>query len=60
MGLGAVKLDAMAASIRLVQGLLRRDTVEASFESQSRKIRFLNPELNLINTQGARALPERS
>jgi 5,10-methylenetetrahydromethanopterin reductase len=50
MGLGAVKLDDMAAYIRLVQGLLRRDTVEWDFEGHRRKIRFLNPELDLINT----------
>ena len=41
----------MAAYIRLVQGLLRRETVEWDFEGQHRKIRFLNPELDLINTQ---------
>lgn len=51
MGLGAVKLDDMATYIRQVQGLLRRETVEADFEGQSRKIRFLNPEPDLINTQ---------
>jgi 5,10-methylenetetrahydromethanopterin reductase len=51
MGLGAIKLDDMAKYIRQVQGLLRRDTVEAEFEGQSRKIRFLNPELGLINTE---------
>jgi 5,10-methylenetetrahydromethanopterin reductase len=51
MGLGAVKLDDMARYIRQVQGLLRRETIEANFEGESRKIRFLNPELNLVNTQ---------
>jgi 5,10-methylenetetrahydromethanopterin reductase len=51
MGLGAVKLDDMARYIRQVQGLLRRETVEADFEGQSRQIRFLNPELDLVNTQ---------
>lgn len=53
MGLGAVKLDDMATYIRQVQGLLRRETVEWDFEGQRRKIRFLNPELDLINTQDA-------
>jgi 5,10-methylenetetrahydromethanopterin reductase len=51
MGLGAVKLDDMARYIQQVQGLLRRETVEADFDGQRRKIRFLNPELDLINTQ---------
>jgi 5,10-methylenetetrahydromethanopterin reductase len=51
MGLGAVKLDDMATYIRQVQGLLRRETVEANVEGQTRQIRFLNPELDLINTQ---------
>ncbi|PON14460.1 hypothetical protein C2W62_28950 [Candidatus Entotheonella serta] len=51
MGLGAVKLTDMAAYIRQVQGLLRCETVETDFDGQSRKIRFLNPELDLINTQ---------
>ena len=51
MGLGAVKLDDMAAYIRQVQGLFRRETVEANVEGQTRKLRFLNPELDLINTQ---------
>lgn len=53
MGLGAVKLDDMAAYIRQVQGLLQRDTVEVDIEGQTRKLRFLNPELDLINTQDA-------
>jgi 5,10-methylenetetrahydromethanopterin reductase len=51
IGLGAVKRDDMAAYIRQVQGLLRRKAVEANVEGQTRKIRFLNPELDLINTQ---------
>jgi 5,10-methylenetetrahydromethanopterin reductase len=53
MGLGAVPLSAMAEYIRIVQGLLQRETVEWTFEGKRRKMRFLNPELNLINTQDA-------
>jgi 5,10-methylenetetrahydromethanopterin reductase len=50
MGLGAVPMREMEEYIRVVQALLRRETVEATIEGQQRKIRFLNPELNLINT----------
>ena len=49
MGLGAVKLSEMEEYIRVVQGLWRRETVEADVEGKRRLIRFLNPELNLIN-----------
>lgn len=49
MGLSAVKLDDMAEYIRVVQGLLRRETVEWHYAGQPRTIRFLNPELELIN-----------
>src|SRR5258707_14576494 len=48
MGLGAVKLADMEEYIRVVQGLWRRDTVEAEVEGKQRLIRFLNPELGLI------------
>ncbi len=51
MGLGAVKLHDMAEYIRIVQGLLKRETVMWDFEGRQRHIRFLNPELDLINTQ---------
>jgi 5,10-methylenetetrahydromethanopterin reductase len=51
MGLGAVKLEDMAEYIRIVQALLRRETVTWNFEGRQRYIRFLNPELELINTQ---------
>jgi 5,10-methylenetetrahydromethanopterin reductase len=49
MGLGAVKLDDMAEYIRVVQGLLRQETLEWDYAGQRRAIRFLNPELELIN-----------
>jgi 5,10-methylenetetrahydromethanopterin reductase len=56
MGLGAVPMRAMEDYIRVVQALLRRETVETEIEGEHRKIRFLNPELNLINTTDPVAL----
>ena len=49
MGLPPVKLDEMKEYIRVVQGLLAGETVEAQLEGKRRKIRFLNPELGLVN-----------
>jgi 5,10-methylenetetrahydromethanopterin reductase len=49
MGLGAVKLSEMEEYIRVVQGLWRRETVETDVEGKRRMIRFLNPDLGLIN-----------
>ena len=49
MGLGAVKLSDMEEYIRVVQALWARETVEAEIEGKQRLIRFLNPELGLIN-----------
>lgn len=51
MGLGAVKLADMAEYIRVVQALLRDETVEAEIEGKKRLIRLLNPELGLVNTR---------
>src|SRR6266566_7150815 len=53
MGLGAVKLDDMAEYIRVVQGLLRQETLDWTYAGQRRTIRFLNPELELINLADA-------
>lgn len=50
MGLDAIKLAEMQDYIRVVYGLLREEIVETDIEGQRRKIRFLNPELGLINT----------
>src|SRR5262249_8688039 len=55
MGLDAVKLDDLADYIRVVQGLLRQETIEWDYEGKRRAIRFLNPELELINL--AEAIP---
>jgi 5,10-methylenetetrahydromethanopterin reductase len=51
MGLGAVKLAEMEEYIRVVYGLLNSETVETPIEGKRRKIRFLNPEIGLINTK---------
>lgn len=51
MGFGAVKIKAMEAYIRQVYGLLRGETVDFEMEGERRKIRFLNPELDLFNTR---------
>jgi 5,10-methylenetetrahydromethanopterin reductase len=50
MGLGAMKLAAMEDYIRVVYALLANETVSTEFEGQTRKIKFLNPELGLIKT----------
>src|SRR2546425_3116297 len=51
MGVGAVKLDDMKEYIRIVHGLLAGDTLEWTFEGKRRKIRFLNPELDVFNVK---------
>ena len=51
MGLPAVKLADMAEYIRVVQALWRGETVETEIEGKRRQIRFLSPELGLINIQ---------
>ncbi|MBI10336.1 MAG: hypothetical protein CMM55_12500 [Rhodospirillaceae bacterium] len=51
MGLGAMKLADMETYIETVKGLIRGETLEAEFEGKTRKIKFLNPGLGLINTQ---------
>ena len=56
MGFGAMKQQAMADYIDLVMALLAGETVEFSMEGETRKVRFLNPELGLINTRDAIAL----
>jgi 5,10-methylenetetrahydromethanopterin reductase len=49
MGFGAIKMAAMEAYIGQVYGLLRGETVDFEMEGERRKIRFLNPELDLYN-----------
>ena len=49
MGLPAITLARLEEYIRVVQGLLKGELVEWRGEKGTHKIRFLNPELNLIN-----------
>jgi 5,10-methylenetetrahydromethanopterin reductase len=49
MGLGPVKLSDMQEYVRIVCALLRGDMVEWEFEGQRRKIKFLNPEIGVVN-----------
>ncbi len=56
MGLDAIKLAEMEEYLRVVYALLREETVETEIEGQRRKIRFLNPDLGLINTRDLIAL----
>src|SRR2546426_271464 len=49
MGLGPMKLADLREYVRVVQALLRDETVEWAFEGARRKIRFLNPEAGLID-----------
>ena len=49
MGLGAMKQGDMEEYIRVVMALLDGETTDFEVEGKTQKIRFLNPELNLIN-----------
>jgi 5,10-methylenetetrahydromethanopterin reductase len=51
MGLNAMKLADMEEYIRVIYGLLRGETLETPIEGKRRKIRFLNPEIGLFNTE---------
>src|SRR5690348_7922534 len=51
MGLGPVPLAEMKEYIRVVEGLLAGDTLEWTFEGKRRKIRFLNPEIDVFNVK---------
>lgn len=50
MGLPPVSLARMEEYIRVVQGLLKNETLDWSEEGGQHLIRFLNPEAGLINT----------
>ncbi|WP_178133621.1 LLM class flavin-dependent oxidoreductase [Vineibacter terrae] len=56
MGFGAMKIKAMETYINQVYGLLRREIVDFEMEGQQRRIRFLNPEMDLFNTHDPIAL----
>jgi alkanesulfonate monooxygenase SsuD/methylene tetrahydromethanopterin reductase-like flavin-dependent oxidoreductase (luciferase family) len=49
MGLGPMKLSEFREYLRVVQAMLKGETVEWGFEGAPHKIRFLNPEFGLIN-----------
>ena len=51
MGLKPIRLAGMEAYVGIVRQLLRGQTVSWPGEGLPRKIRFLNPELGLINTK---------
>src|SRR5205814_3195028 len=51
MGFSAMKVKAMETYIAQIYGLLRGEIVEFELEGERRKIRFLNPELDHINTR---------
>jgi 5,10-methylenetetrahydromethanopterin reductase len=51
MGLGAVKLAELREYVRVLRGLLAGEVVKWSGEGRPRKIRFLNPELGLIDIE---------
>jgi 5,10-methylenetetrahydromethanopterin reductase len=49
MGQTAIPLREMEDYIRVVQGMLRGDTVECQLEGKPHKVRFLNPDFGLVN-----------
>ena len=51
MGWGAMTLAAMEAYIGQVMGLLANGSVDFTMEGETHPIRFLNPELGLIDTR---------
>jgi 5,10-methylenetetrahydromethanopterin reductase len=51
IGLGAMRLADMEEYVRVVLALLDEETPEFKVEGRRRRIRFLNPELGLINTR---------
>lgn len=52
MGLPAMRLADLREHVRVIQALLRGETVEWDGEGQRRKVRFLNPEAGLIDIGG--------
>ncbi|MGH7856447.1 MAG: LLM class flavin-dependent oxidoreductase [Candidatus Binatia bacterium] len=51
MGLKPYRLSDLREHVRVVQALLRGETVEAPLDGERKKIRFLNPESGLINIE---------
>jgi 5,10-methylenetetrahydromethanopterin reductase len=56
MGFGPIKIKTLEAYIGQVYGLLRGEVVDFEMEEETRRIRFLNPELDLINIRDPVAL----
>ena len=56
MGQGALPLKAMAEYIRVIYGLLNKETVEWESEGKRHKLRYLNPEIGMINLDDPIAL----
>ncbi|HVB67430.1 MAG TPA: LLM class flavin-dependent oxidoreductase [Acetobacteraceae bacterium] len=56
MGFGAMTLAAMEEYVHQVMRLLANETVDFAMEGERHPIRFLNPELGLINTRDPVAL----
>ena len=51
MGLGAIRLKKFRTYVDRVLALVRGETVTWDYEGKERKIRFLNPDLGLINVE---------
>ena len=51
MGLGAIPMADTQQYIQRVRALLNGETISWDYEGKTRKIRFLNPELGLINVE---------
>ncbi|MFY9326529.1 MAG: LLM class flavin-dependent oxidoreductase [Georgfuchsia sp.] len=49
MGLDPVRMKDMRAYVEVVDAFLHQQTIEWEFEAKKRKIRFLNPDKDLIN-----------
>jgi len=51
MGVGPMKLDGVCEYLRVVRGLLDGEVVEYDFEGARRKLKFMHPVDNLVNTR---------
>jgi len=51
MGLGAIPLKEFRTYVERVQALVEGEMIQWDFEGKDRKIRFLNPDLGLINVE---------
>ena len=51
MGLGPMKLAALREYVEVVRDMLRGETPLCTLDGQPRKVRFLNPELGLVNLE---------